>query len=242
MAGCLLAALFSFAQTPQQIESDLLKSFKKIDPYKGSDDNTYSNDIFLKKLYNYTTHNPETIAYPFNSLKKGHLEINTSDDSVLRIYSWDTWTGGTMHFFDSIFQYRVDNKTYSVIDTATEGDVEPLYDKLYMFKRPEKTYYLTTYDGVGSTSDRFSGITIFAIINGKLDTHVKLIKTASGLHSSISYEYNFFSVLNWKVQPAISFDTKTQTIRIPVVGDKGEMTHNYIIYKFTGQYFERIKN
>jgi hypothetical protein len=44
------------------------------------------------------------------------------------------------------------------------------------------------------------------------------------------------------VIPTIYFDAKMQTIHSPLVDAKRQVTHNYIVYKFTGKYFERVKN
>lgn len=244
-----LAVLFSllfisgmlFGQTPQQIESDLLKSFKKIAPANG--DNDVSNDLFAKKLYNYASHNPATFSYPFASLKKEHLDINTSDDGLFRIYSWDTWGGGTMHLFENVFQYKTGSKTLAVLDTPRqEGDVRPNYNKLYTLKANGRAYYIAVYLTIGSTKDVGGGVQVFDIENGKLNDNVKLIKTGSGLHSVIDYNFDFFSEVDWKVRPTPIFDDATKTLHIPLIAANGKMTHNYIIYKFTGEYFERVKN
>lgn len=245
----MLVALFSllfvsgtvFAQSQQQTEADLLKSFKKIAPTNANND--ISNDLFAKKLYSYTSHNPATISYPFASLKKASLGINTSDDGFFRIYSWDTWGGGTMHFFESVFQYKVGSKTFAVLDTPKqEGDVRPNYNKLYTLNANGHAYYIAVYLTIGSTKDVGGGVQIFDIKNGKLNDSVKLIRTGSGLHSAIDYYFDFFSEVDWKVRPTVFFDATTQTLHIPLIASNGRMTHNYIIYKFTGQYFERVKN
>lgn len=241
----LFSLLFTYgkisAQTPRQIEADLLRSFKKVDP--ANEDNWAANDLFAKKLYNYAIHNPATINYPFALLKKEQLYINTSDDGLFRIYSWDTWTGGTTHFFESVFQYKDGPKTLAVLDTPRqEGDVRPNYNKLYTLKANGHDYYIAVYLTIGSTKDAGGGIQIFDTENGKLNDSVKLIKTNSGLHSAIDYSFDFFSEVDWKVRPTSFFDKVSNTLHIPLIAANGKMTHNYIIYKFTGQYFERIKN
>ena len=232
-------SLYLFAQSPQKIEADLLKSFTKIVPDK--QDNSDVNDQFANKLYNYAIHNPATIGYPFAALKKEHLDINTSDDNLFRIYSWDTCTGGTMHFFESVFQYRSGTRTSAVLDTPkSEGNNVPHYNKVYTFNINGQTYYLAVYLTIGSTKDAGQGIQILTIENGKLNTEVKIIKTRTGLHSNLYYDYDFFSVVDWKVRPAIYFDSLSKTIHIPVVQPDGKVTHQFIIYKFTGKYFEKI--
>jgi len=242
-----------FAQSTGIIEADLLKSFKQIDYWsqkKGdttvnADDKLIeANDVFGKKLEDVTKKYPSTLSAPFNSLRKEHLDIFTSDDGLFRIYSWETWMGGTMRDFANVIQYSIGQKTESILLTSSEETYVPFYSNLYTFKTGNKTYYLGVYGGIYSTKDVGSGIKVFAITNGKLDDNVKLIKTQSGLKNKIYYDYDFLSVVDiaFDARPKITFDKASQTIHIPLVNGNGKVTRQYIIYKFTGQYFERVKN
>jgi hypothetical protein len=236
-------AIPAFAQTPQQIEEDLVKAFKKIDP--AYEDNTNANDRFAKKLYNYTANDTITITYPFVALKRAHVDVNTSDDGLFRIYSWDTWTGGTAHSFESVFQYLDGNKTYAILDTPKEeGDVRPWYNKLYTLKTAANTYYLALNTSIGSTKDLGGSIQIFDIENGKLNDSVKLIKTKTGLHSNLGFYCDFSKSagkLTPETYPSIKYDPATQTIYFPLILENGAATTKFILYRFTGQYFERVK-
>ncbi|MBS1533222.1 MAG: hypothetical protein JSU01_23180 [Bacteroidetes bacterium] len=245
-AFCCVISPALFAQTPQQIEADLLKSFKKIDYCrdKKCDSLETANDVFAKKLKFYTEKSPFTITYPFNSLKKDYLDISTSSDGLFRIYSWDTWTGGTMHFFESVMQYKSGTGFKAIIDTPkTEGDNRPDYQRMFTFKANGKAYYICTYLYVGSTKDVSEGIHLFTIENEKL-TDAKILKTHSGLNSDITYYYDFGSVVNieYEKRPHPRFDNLTNTIYLPMVDGNQQMTKKFILYKFTGQYFERVKN
>lgn len=236
---CLIESLL-FSQTPTTIESDLLKAFKKIDYDK--DDNMDADDKFAKILKKYTTKYPATIKQNFNSLIAAKLNISSSSDGLFRIYSWDTWSGGTMHFFESLFQYQTGVEVKSVLDTPKrEGDNRPNYIKLYTFKTNNKIYYLSVYQTIGSTRNRGQGIRVFTIENGKLNEDVKIIKTRNGLHNGITIDYEFSSIMHWKVWPIIHFDEASKIIFIPLVGADNKMRHSYITYKFTGIYFEKMK-
>jgi len=250
---CFLIAFGSSAQTPKAIEGDLLKSFKRIDYCieKRYTDTSFNwvtnlfqaNKDFGNKLKSYTEKVPLTITFPFISLKK-EMNISTSNDGLFRIYSWDTQTGGTMHFFENVFQYKVGANTLSILDTPkTDVDARPNYYKISIFKANNKTYYLAVYLSIGSTKDVADGVRVFTIENGKL-IDAKLIKTDSGLHSELSYWYNFFSVVNiaFEKRPTIRFDRATNIIRLPLIDNSGNMTNKHILYKFTGQYFERVEN
>ncbi|MGZ3766426.1 MAG: hypothetical protein ACXVB0_15600 [Mucilaginibacter sp.] len=243
-----------FAQNLKAIEADLLRSFKTIDYWRDKsyteadgplgDSLERSNDIFGEKLQGYVIKYPKTISYPFNSLVKNHLDISTSADGLFRIYSWDTWTGGTMHFFESVMQYKSGSNFKAIIDTTKfEGDVRPNYHDLFTFKANGKAYYLAVYLSIASTIEVADGIHIFTIDNGNL-TDAKIIKTHSGLHSELENDYDFRSVVNieYGKRPKPRFDEKTNTIYLPLVDGNYKMTNKFILYKFTGQYFEKVKN
>ena len=242
-----------FAQTPRQIEADLLKSCKKIsywqdkafgaatDTQGALDSMGNADDVFAKKLKQCAEKFPQTITYPFNSLKKEFVDISTSTDGLFRIYSWDNMEGGTMRYFVNVFQYRSGTKTIAILDApGPDGDNRPNYYQIYTFKTRNKTYYLALTLAIASGRIHEGGIVVFSIDDGKLNTDAKIIKTKTGLHNQITYGYDP-TLTEEKINSNIHFDTATQSIYIPVVlGQK--LTNKYIIYKFTGQYFERVKN
>lgn len=244
---------FTFAQSSKTIEADLLKSFNKIEHWdekqrKGVDGATDSleaaNDAFDAKIKSYAIKYPNTIAEPFASLKKAHLDIFTSTDGLFRIYSWETWMGGTMRDFSNLMQYKVGNATKAILLTSDQDNYIPFYNNLYTFKTGSKTYYLGIYNTIYSTKDAGTGIRVFSVENGKLNSDTKLIRTQSGLKSKIYYSYDFFSVVDitFELRPTITFDAATNTIKIPVVNSNGKVTSKLITYKFTGQYFEKVKS
>jgi hypothetical protein len=249
--GCLLSANL-LAQTPMQIEDDLLKSFNRIDHwYQKTNNTTYvasasdslfqANDAFARKLEHYGGKFSSTLTYPFNLLKKD-LDIPTSSNGLFRIYSWDTETGGTQHFFENVFQYKSGTKTTAEIDTLkSEGYAN--YQKIYTLKVNGKSYYLAIYLFIESSKYAGNGIHVYTIKNGELISP-NLIKTHSGLHNDLSYEYDFGSVVDvdYEKRPRPYFDEKTKIIYLPLVDGNGQMTKRFILYKFTGQYFERVKN
>jgi hypothetical protein len=113
---------------------------------------------------------------------------------------------------------------------------------MYTFKTNNQTYYLCVYLTIGSSKYMGNGVQVFSIENSRLNKGVKLIKTGTGLHNQIYYYYNFGTVAYWKLRPSIYFDSASKTIFVPLVDGNEKMTHKYITYKFTGQYFERVKN
>jgi len=205
-----------------------------------SDSLERANDVFGKKLKYYTSAYPSTMYSYFNNLQG--MIINTSEDELFRIYSWDTNMGGTMHDFENVFQYKYKEQTYSILDTAKdESDYVYLYSNLYTLKAGNKSYYLAVFDGIFSSHDMGEGIRVFSIENGKL-VDTKLIKTQSGLHNKLYYDYDLFSIPGNLKDADIRYNLTLKIISLPVIVDKGKVTNRRITYKFTGQYFERVKN
>jgi hypothetical protein len=241
-----------FAQTPAGVEANLYKSFQIIDNWRDRQDTIanidsleHANDFFKEKLKNFTAQFPFTIDQKFTWLEGDNLYIASAPDGMFRIYSWDTWLGGSMHAFDNVYQVKVGDKTFSDFtpaDSAEEGHLTWWYSKLYTFKTNGKTYYLGVYNSVSSNRDAGQGIRIFGIENGKLNNNIKLIKTHSGLHSKLYYDYEFTSSSDLKSKPSIHFDEASNTIFLPLVDGNGRGTGKFITYKFTGQYFEMVKN
>lgn len=247
--ACYFASASSFAQSPKAIEADLLRSFKKINYWDekrsdagGDDSLANANNVFEKKLKNYTEKYPTTIQNPFNSLKKEGVDILSSTDGVFRIYSWNSQQGGTMHAYTNLMQYRVGQKTNSRLFTSGENGFEASYSNLYAFKTGNKTYYITVYGGPESSRFYYAGVKTFAVENGQLNDNVQIIKTKSGLQNSIQYEFDFAFNKSWDEISHITFDAATKTIKIPLVTEKGKITTKFITYKFNGQYFEKVKN
>jgi hypothetical protein len=147
-----------------------------------------------------------------------------------------------MHFFESVFQYKIKATTNAVLDTVKqEGDSRPIYNKLYTLKIGNYTYYIAIYQFIESSRYYGEGVQCFSITQGKLNDDTKIIKTATGLHSQISYEVDLGAIDNGNATPNINFDVTTNTLYIPLIESKGKATNRFITYKFTGQYFEKVK-
>jgi len=237
--------LFSQTITIEQIETDLSKSYKEIlfnSDAVDWDSLEIANKIFRKKIFNYTSNYPATLTHNFNSLKND-IYIVTSDDNLFRIYSWDTYRGGTMHDFEAVFQFKSNDKVYSKICyNAKESDYTPFYSQIFTVKTKDKTYYLAISNGIYSTKDAGQSIKAFAIENNSLNDTLKLFKTKTDLLNEINVYFDFFSVVDRPERPLrlIKYDTDKKIIYIPIVFENGKVTDKYILYQFNGQYFEHI--
>ena len=135
----LFIPFVTFAQTPKGVETDLVKAFKRIDYWYGKQGDTSSdilavsdslakaNDVFGRKLQYYTSKYAFTINQKFSGFANTGLTINESSDGQFRIYSWDTYMGGTMHDFANVIQYKDGNKTNSILDTASGENEKYIY-------------------------------------------------------------------------------------------------------------------
>jgi hypothetical protein len=171
------------------------------------------------------------------------FEIVTSEDSLFRIYSWDTWTGGTMHFFNNVFQYSYNGKIKTEFLELDEGDPSGFYSDIFTLRSGAKTYYLAINNGMYSSKDVGESIRVFAIENGVLNKNVKLIKTTTGMTGTIEVYFDFFSGVDRPERPVrvIKYDKNKKIIYIPVVYEDGKVTNKFIQYKFNGNYFEKYK-
>ena len=244
--------LFAQKMTVEQIERDLHNTYSNLVPHQPSDNAEWNsikmkNIIFRNKIGKYTSMYPLTLTYKFDSLRKDNIYIVSSEDKLLRIYSWDTWLGGTMSNYENVFQYKSGNKVYSevVCDTAKhEGsDYVPFYSQIFTLKTVDKTYYLAVYNGIYSGRDASQSIKIITLENQSLNDTIKLIKTKSGMANSIDVYFDFTSVVDRPERPIrlIKYDSNQKTIYIPIVDEDGDVTDMFILYKFTGQYFEHIE-
>jgi hypothetical protein len=255
---CCFISSSLFAQDDPQIarnvEVDLYKYLQKIvdwryrqDTLANIDSLDKANKRFGEKLKEYTSQFPVTITAKFSTLVDDNLYLATAPDGMFRIYSWDTWLGGGEHAFDNVFQYKVNDSTISDFQppgSADENNVTYKYTNLYVMKANEKTWYMAIYNSYAASKYATQGIRVFAIENGKLRDDVKLIKKTTGLYNSISYEYEVSSLAQSSAKPSIHFDPVKKIIFVPLITDYGDekVTNEYVTYKFTGQYFEKVKN
>ncbi|CAN5395079.1 hypothetical protein BH09BAC6_BH09BAC6_28690 [soil metagenome] len=250
----LFVSANAIAQTPGDIEASLYKSYKDIHHWRQLRFDTTvdyqsglnnANKVFVEKLKDYAARYPATITQQLDSLTNAGVAIVSSADGLFRIYSWDTWGGGTMRHYQNVFQYKVGDKTQSITGTEIrekEGGGSCLFNQLYAMNVKGKPYYLAIYGGVYSTRHAGQGIKIFTVENDTLNYAAKLIKTDEGMQSGLFYSYNSYLAAHLKVRPAIFFDPRTKTVFVPVVNDKGALTGKYTAYKFTGAYFEKVKS
>ncbi|WP_347218561.1 hypothetical protein [Chryseobacterium sp.] len=249
---CLFAVHCLFGQNISTVEKQLDEAFQKINYWssEGRDQkNSYdslavANTKFEKLLVQYTSSQPQTISHNFKSLEKNGLIVATSEDGKFRIYSWDTWTGGTMHFFRNVFQYEANKKVYSkAAEIQGEGDPGHYYYQINDITSDNKKYYLTQSKAVLSSGMSYHNIKVFSIDNGQLNDKAQLIKTQSGIKNQLGYEVDLTAAANRQYEGRdyeIEYDAKNKIISIPVIQADAKVTTKKIRYQLKGKYFEKM--
>ena len=158
----VLIPIHSYSQKQDllRIENELFITYNKL--FSAYENNQYDsveifNDLLKLKMIDGLSKNPATLKYSFKKLTDDNaFDIVTSEDSLFRIYSWDTWTGGTMHFYNNTFQYTCKGKVITELNELAEGDCGSFFSEVFTLKAGSKTYYLAVSNGRFSTKRSFT--------------------------------------------------------------------------------------
>ena len=237
----------SFSQTKDIAlqENKFVKLYSKLTSFiqANYDSITFYSDRFEREYTKFIQNNAATLNYPFTTLVDSNFcDVRTSSDGYFRIYSWDTWTGGTMHIFKTIYQWKTNGKVFTKVPKYEEGDAGSFCSRIYTAHINDKVCYLAVTNGIFSTKDAMQSISAYSIEGNKLVDTVKVFKTKTKKLNRIDIEFDFFSVVNRPERPLelITYDDKQEIIYIPVIGDKGQVTKKNLLYQLKGSYFEFI--
>lgn len=251
----ITAAISSSAQSNSKIEIELLghlNNLEKYSMYFGSRDTDAlekENNLLKKKLLKFGRM-PSTLKFGFKNLA-GKLRIVTSKDGKFRIYSWDSESGGTMHDYESVIQYRgKSGKTYSWTRRRIgDFDVGGFYHQIFQVNTKTDPIYLANSTFILSNPAAYQELKLFKIEGEKLNSSGRLIKTNTGFHNTIGFYYDFFSVVDRPERPIrlFYFDEIKKVFRFPVVLEDeqhpngGRVTDKFIIYGFDGKQFVKAR-
>lgn len=236
---------YAQASVSTQEEKKLVSLYSRIikSMEAGNDSTEYYSGKFNGEFINLIKTNPATMSYPFQRLADSNFcYIKTSSDGNFRIYSWDTWTGGTMHIFKEIYQYKDNGKIFTKMPKGEEGEPGSFCSKIYTIPVKNKTYYLPISNGVFSTKDVSQSVSVYFIDNNKLIDTAKLFHTKTKRLNSIDVEFDFFSVVDRPERPLelITYDESQKILYIPVVNDKGAVSNKNLLYQLKDDHFEYI--
>lgn len=204
--------------------------------------NVYS-DKFSVAFANFIKNNTATLYYPFQKLvDSNYCEVRTSRDGNFRMYSWDTWKGGSMHVFKEIYQWKGSGTVFTKIPARSEGDPGNFCSKIFTVDINAKTYYLAVTNGIYSNKDASQSISVYTIDRNKLIDTVRLFKTKTKRLNRIDVSFDFFSVADRPERPLelITYDEKQAILYVPVVDGKGRVTARNILYQLKSRYFEFV--
>ncbi len=237
-------------------EEELVKFLK--DKYHGNE----SRRPYYEELIDFLLDNPETLSYPFALLEEEcYINIVTSEDGNLRLYSWDSTMGGTWIAWTDVCQYRSDGRVYavegSILDVkygvfGVEDDmdnecvvlgIETLYDK------SNNPIYIAHTNVRYSSNWVYASVEAVGIHNGKLKP-VPVFYGQEDIYDDEEYDHYYrdaeYTTYDWFFRAndgegwdwLFYYDKTTQILYVPQAAP--EITDRYDLYRFTGDKFFHI--
>ncbi len=231
---------YTLHKSPEEIDMILLNKFADLEQHVSNDSDSIDNisTLLSQEIIDLISSNPETLEYDFKKLSNT-LKIITSDDKKLRFYSWDTQSGGSMHFYKNIIQYQTENGVQTQVPETKADDPQSYCSAIYTVKIQQQPHYLVVTNGVYSSSDLRQSVLAYTISGrGKLED-VSIFKTKSKMNHKINVDFDFFSVVDRPERPLklITYNKRTGILTLPLVDGK-KVTSKNITYRFNGQYLE----
>lgn len=196
-----------------------------------------SSKQFTDSLTYLIKNNNSTLNYPFEKLQKENaLQIATSEDKKLRVYSWDNNSGGSMRFFNQIYQFDA-NGNIMVNESLASNDSQAYFSKIYTVQnKNNESIYLVISNSILSSKYSVQHINAYKIGTENLQS-AAVFKTKSNTLDKISVEYDFFSVVDRPERPVELITLENNILKISLVDDKQNVTSKNLIYEWNGDVF-----
>ncbi len=251
-----LSVSITEAQSLAAIENELLAHVEKLEKasnYGGGSDYALlakENKLLRNALIKYGSRS-DVLECRFSKLAE-RIFLTTSKDGRFRAYSWDTEEGGTMHDYITVYQFKGQSgKAYSwappYSDDLGNNRAGGFVHQIFQTSTKSGPIYLTVSTFIGSTSLASQTISTVKINGEKLNTRARMIQTSKGITDSISFGYDFFSVVDHAERPIklFEFDETRKEFRFPVVIEdektpQGRVTTRFITYRLNGSYFFKV--
>lgn len=202
------------------------------------DDTIRSEKDFGQGLIAFLEENPTSIAFDFPKLVEAGMHIATSSDNVLRIFSWDDNEGGSMRFFNNIFQVNLPKKqTLSLKSTEEDRTYFPFYNRIENIQLDGQTYYLAFARSVLSNREVDYAIELFTIKNNQLEPAF-LFKSDLGEECMLHETFNYHNLESTETE-LFKLDTTNLTISVPIITEDGEITKENKTYQYKDKFFQR---
>lgn len=196
-----------------------------------------SSKQFTDSLAYLIKNNNNTFNYPFEKLQKENaLKMATSADKKLRVYSWDNNSGGTMRFFNQMYQFNA-NGNITVNESLASNDAQAYFSKIYTVQnKNNESIYLVISNSILSSKYSVQHINAYKIGSENLQS-AAVFKTKTNTLDKISVEYDFFSVVDRPERPVELITFENNTLKIALVDDKQNVTSKNLIYEWNGDVF-----
>lgn len=182
---------------------------------------------------------PMLIAANLPKAKEAQLTKLVSDDGKVCFYSWDSETGGSMHFFNDFVQWKTpDGAQWLDLNPPGKGDGDLATGYFYhdlhsVVTSSGKAVYMPTYRAIYSHPDHKDGITAYTIEGSKL-VETPFFKTKTKLLKNIDVPA---TENEWNENGLIKFKNQNKTLLIPITVKEGGATGKFLTYRFDGKNF-----
>jgi hypothetical protein len=245
------------AQSPTEVEDYILEAFRKINylrdrpSEKATDSLKLLNKQLLRYLLKAGKNNDLLLTADMKRVSvEDQMNVLTSDDGKVRIFNWDTETGGAVNYFDAIVLFRVNDTT---IATAVLNDVAKKpdgsgeerngewYTKLNtVTNKAGRVYYLFSSKAMYSIKSKEFFLDAYTIYGGKLHPAPLFIYKNTTLYS---LNVACVSTLTNDVNPEIRVTGNKQRVLAPIINKIDEYpTGKYAVYVFDGNNYVFDKN
>ena len=254
----------AYSQTIQEADKRLSESLSQIAYWRDNQDKDVSGGDSLSgandNLYSYLI--AISVKLPidgrFPMVEQNGLNITIAPDNKIKIFSWDSWTGGTMHRYYSLAAYQTNKgiETSDVVDLSdsahdrstisykdySEGGYS--FNEIIPVKDKKNTItYILFGNSRESTHEWGELVMALRIVNDAL-VNVPFFKTTTKTLKFISYYYDVRYSHYKGGHPTMHLSKDNKKLFIPIVsGPNGEdITNKYLVYVFDGNNYVFDKN
>ena len=169
-----------------------------------------------------------------NSENVGLKKVASKDGNVC-FYSWDTWTGGTMHFYVDLVQWKGSSGVHwqkiHPLGNDGAGECGYFYHDVHSVRTADgKTIYMPTYRAIYSGPEHEDSVTAYEISGDKF-IKVQAFQTPKKALDTIDVPA---SENAWDDNDLIYFEDNEQTLLIPITTKDRQVTGKFLSYRFNG--------
>ncbi|MFK1910745.1 hypothetical protein ACIXN6_00070 [Bacteroides fragilis] len=199
---------------------------------------SYTNDNYCDSLQNRFSILLDELCtadkgmkYDFRELRKKERQftIALSTDGNMRVFSRNTYWGGTMPLFASYMQYKDKEQSY-FFDMNDDNDMGMCYDTIYSIQALDKSYYLLSGTSQIATAYPLAVMKAVSCTNGKLKQDTIFVSgNQQKDYLSISYrdaedniDARLFIDSNFTFPRIVYIGTQEEILKPVVVKDKDD--------------------